>query len=119
MRRLPFIAVVVVLAAAVGVLAWLLRATPEPPPVAGVAENLAVWRAGVVSDLRYDVAFTIPASRAAAITGRLTASFTLASTTRALPFDFAQSASHVRAVRANHRAITATVVNGHVLMPAG
>jgi aminopeptidase N len=119
MRRLPFIALVVVLAAAVGVLAWLLRATPEPPPVAGVAENLAVWRAGVVSDLRYDVAFTIPASRAAAITGRLTASFTLASTTRALPFDFAQSASHVRAVRANHRAITATVVNGHVLMPAG
>jgi aminopeptidase N len=120
MRRLPFIAVVVVVAAAVGVLAWLLRATPEPPPpVAGVAENLAVWRAGVVSDLRYDVAFTIPASRAAAITGRLTASFTLASTTRALPFDFAQSASHVRAVRANHRAITATVVNGHLLMPAG
>jgi aminopeptidase N len=119
MKRLLLIALVVLGVAAVGVLAWLWRTPPRPAPVAGVAQDLAAWRASVVSDLRYDVAFAIPASRAAAITGRLTASFTLAPTTRALPFDFAQSASHVGAVRVNHRAIAATVVNGHVLMPAG
>jgi aminopeptidase N len=118
MRRIPLIALIVVVVAAAGGLAWLLRTTPAPPPVAGVAEDLAEWRASVLSDVRYDVAFALPSSRTAAITGRLTASFALASAARALPLDFAQSESHVLSVRVNGRAIHAAVVHGHVILPA-
>jgi aminopeptidase N len=115
MKRVGLIALLVL--PILGVLFWLMRTPPEAPPAAGVARDLAIWRAGVVSNVRYDIAFKLPASRSAAITGRLFATVTLASATRSLPFDFQQAASHVQAVRVNQKAVDAPVVNGHVVIP--
>jgi aminopeptidase N len=117
-RPLAVLIVLLVAAGVAALLIWRLRPAPEPPPVAGVAQDLAVWRASVVSDVRYDVALVIPSARTAAITGRMTASFALASAGRSLPFDFAQSATHVRAVRVNRRVVDAPVTNGHVVIPS-
>jgi aminopeptidase N len=116
MKRIALVAALVVVIA--GMLVWLLRPIPEPLPAAGVPLDLAVWRASALSDLHYDVSFVIPASRTAAITGRMTATFKLAGPARALPFDFAQDAAHVRAVRANHQVVDPIIANGHVIIPA-
>jgi len=113
-KTLLVVVLVVVIGAA---LAWVLHAPAEAPPAPGVAQDLAVWRAGVVSDVRYDVAFTIPAARTAPILGRMAASFHLSDTSRALPVDFQQSPAHVQSVRVNHQSVDAPVVNGHVVIP--
>lgn len=116
MKRLLLIAALLV--ASVAVLIWMRRPPRLPPPAAGVAQDLAMWRATAISDVRYDVAFTIPASRTSPIPGRLTATFTLSTPERPVPFDFAQSASHVQAVHVNQQAVSTDVVNGHVIIPA-
>src|SRR5262249_27832794 len=84
----------------------------------GVARDLAEWRARNISDLRYGVAFAIPATKTAPITGKMTASFALASADRALPFDFQQAADHGKAVPANQHDVAPIVTNGHVVIPA-
>ena len=120
MKRLLLLAAVLA-AVVIALLIWMRRREPVSSTTAvapGVARELAEWRARTVSDLRYDVAFTIPAVKTAPITGKMTASFTLAAADRALPFDFAQSADHVKALRVNHRDVPPAVANGHVVIPA-
>src|SRR5512135_2615479 len=60
--------------------------TAEPAP--GVPHALARERAGLVSDLRYDLQLAIPQQKDQAVTGRSVVRFRLARSDRALVLDF-------------------------------
>jgi aminopeptidase N len=87
----------------------------EPGP--GVSEALARERAAAMSDLSYELSFTIPADRQAPVRGRSVARFALESPRRVV-FDFAQPADRLVAVRVGSRALPPTVHDGHILIPA-
>lgn len=104
--------------AAIGVWRWQTARRPLPI-AAGVPIDVAEARASIISGLRYDVSFAVPAARSEPLHGRLTATFQLSAANRALPFDFAQPADHLLGVQANGSEILATIENGHVVIPAG
>src|SRR6185503_17902117 len=64
-----------------------------------------------------ELSFTIPADRQSPVRGRSVTYFVLKSPTPVV-FDFAQPAERLHAVRAGGRAVSATVVDGHIVIPA-
>jgi aminopeptidase N len=87
-------------------------------PVPGVALSLAEERAARIASLRYDLHLVVPEPATEAVTGRVTASFTLKDATRPLAFDFAAPDGALGAVRANGRGVDARLTNEHVVIPA-
>ena len=83
----------------------------------GVALELAERRAATIFNLHYDVRFVIPAARAEAITGSVTASFTLTEPGPVV-FDFAQPAEHVHGVRVAGEPVDFEARDEHVIVPA-
>ncbi|MEJ2084323.1 MAG: M1 family aminopeptidase [Acidobacteriota bacterium] len=69
----------------------------------GVSQRLAELRAETISDLAYEVFLSIPQTKDAPITGRITASFELSDPSRGVVFDFAQDNDHIAAVWVNDR----------------
>src|SRR4029078_11405814 len=61
-------------------------------PVPGVAESLATDRAARVFDLRYNLAFTIPAGRSERIAGHAVITFSLREVSAPLQLDFEPNA---------------------------
>jgi len=114
-RRLVLVLLAALIAAP---LAWLtLFDRRHPLPEAGIPQWLAEERAKRISDLRYDVSFTIPERRDQPVTGILTATFALADANDGLAFDFAQPAGNVHGVSANGRAVEPIIANGHIVIP--
>src|SRR6476469_5813604 len=88
---------------------------PEP----GISEALAHDRAARISNLRYDLAFTIPAARAEPISGRALIRFALKSADGPVVLDYQPDKSgFLRAVEANGRETKVRQVNGHIIVPA-
>ena len=90
-------------------------ATDVPGP--GIAETLARERAATIGNLRYELAFVIPATRKEAVQGRAVLRFTLQTPHRVV-LDFAQPADRLRTVRAGGVEVRALVENGHLTIPA-
>lgn len=90
--------------------------TDRPAP--GVALPLSRERAQLVTDLRYDLRLSIPASKAAPVTGRTVMRFKLSDTTRPLVLDFDPGHSHAVSVRSNGRPVRTRAENGHLVIPA-
>ena len=97
-------------------LAMTLAAAVEPPGT-GIPESLARDRAAAISDLRYDLTFTVPANRTTPVHGRAVLRFVL-KTPRLVVLDFAQPAERLLGVRNGRGAVGASVQNGHVIVPA-
>ena len=91
--------------------------TVERPVERGISEALASERRAIITDLRYDLRFTIPADRQSAVRGSAVARFTLGAPHRVV-FDFAQPAERLVRVMANGREVRPQHVNGHVIVPA-
>ena len=98
-----------------------------PDPDTGIPWSLARERVRNISDVRYEIAFDLPAEAHVPITGRLTARFRLADASARLVFDFAP-ASDLDLLPGREFVETATsggaeldfrVANGHVIIPAG
>ena len=89
----------------------------EPMPAPGIPETLARERAESIRDLQYDLTFAIPAEPGSAVQGQVTIRFSLIARRRVV-LDFAQPADRVRGVRVGGTSIRATVVNGHLVLPA-
>jgi aminopeptidase N len=87
-----------------------------PAPAAGVPETLARQRSAAISDLRYDLTFTIPADRSAPVRGRSIARFRLAAPTRVV-LDFAQPRDRIASVRTASGAAPFTFEHGHLIVP--
>src|SRR5258708_18010891 len=89
-----------------------------PDPDLGIPEALARERAGRVSNLRYDLAFTIPASRATPIGARVLIRFALASAAEPLVVDYLPDrAGILRSVEANGVRTAIRQVTGHIIVP--
>jgi aminopeptidase N len=87
-------------------------------PDAGVPLDVATHRAANISDLRYELALSIPDAVAAPLTGTTTIRFTLKDTKAPLVIDFETSRDHVKSVEANGTPAAFTYVNGHLVVPA-
>ena len=87
-------------------------------PDLGVSETLAAARAARVSNLRYDMAFTIPAQKAQPVAGRELIRFTLANADEPLVLDYAPDrAGILLRSEANGVEVTVRQVNGHIIVP--
>jgi aminopeptidase N len=86
-------------------------------PGPGISEALARERAAVISDLRYDLTFTIPDDRSEPVRGHAIVRFVLAAPHRVV-LDFAQPSDRVRRVRIDGRDVDLQVADGHLMVPA-
>ena len=86
-------------------LAILLAALPAGAqtmtPESGVPLDVATARAASISDLKYDLALSIPEAVSAPLTGTTTIRFTLKDAKSPLVIDFETSRDHVKSVEAN------------------
>jgi aminopeptidase N len=87
------------------------------PPGPGIPFALAEERAQRISELRYDLQFSIPAEPTAPITGRAIVSFVLKDATRPLALDLA-SPQRVKAASVNGTPSAIVRVPDHVIVPA-
>ena len=101
--------------------AWALasQSMAKPDPNLGISDVLARERAARVSNLRYDLAFTIPSEKAQPVRGRALIRFTLSSAAEPLVLDhLPDRAGILRSVEANGVPTPIRQVNGHVIVPA-
>ena len=85
----------------------------------GVTHTLARDRASRISDLRYDVRFSIPRDRSAPIAADLAITFTLATADEPLALDFAPNATgRLQTSAVNGSPLTTAVEQEHILIPA-
>jgi aminopeptidase N len=92
--------------------------TMQPPqgPGPGIPLTLAEERAARVSDLRFDLHFSIPADQGP-VTGRVTIGFALKDASRPLALDFG-APERPASVRANAADVTDSTTTDHVVVPA-
>ena len=90
------------------------EADPEP----GVALTLAAERARSISNLRYDLAFQIPAVVSEPLSGRATIRFALKDASQPLVLDFEPGAESIRSVSVGGESSAFRAVNGHIVIPA-
>ena len=92
----------------------------KPDPDLGISETLARERAARISNLRYDLAFTVPAARSQPVSARALIRFALSSATEPLVLDYQpDKAGFLRAVETNGKPTQVRQVNGHIIVPAG
>jgi len=87
-------------------------------PAAGVPLDIATARAANISDLRYELALSIPEDLSAPLTGSTTIRFSLKQASAPLVLDFETSREHVKAVDANGTSSPFLFTNGHIVVPA-
>jgi hypothetical protein len=108
---------------------FLARGTAENDPThkqiipyailaCGVPLALAQDRASRLSDLKYDLAFTVPAVKTAPIVGRAIVTFLLNDASTPLALDFVQPADHLQSLVVNTHKVEARVQNGHIVIPS-
>jgi aminopeptidase N len=86
-------------------------------PGAGIPHEIAEARAGLISDLRYQLTLTVPRLAGVAITGDMNVSFKLKDAAAPLVLDFGPGASQVVSFTANGKT-DFRAVNGHLVIPA-
>src|SRR5207244_4138169 len=92
-------------------------ATPGAPQP-GVSASLAQERARRLSDLRYNLSFSIPANRDAPIAGRAAIAFRLTDASDSLVIDFNPNrARAIHGIEANGSAIDVRHINEHLVVP--
>jgi aminopeptidase N len=101
----------------VGAVLAMTLAAVTPALTSGVSEALARERATAIHELRYELAFVLPAQRTERVQGLATIRFTLGARHR-IVLDFPQPRESVRAVRANAQSIQPSFENGHLVVPA-
>src|SRR5215831_16679931 len=86
---------------------------PEP----GVALTLATERARSIDDVRYALAFTIPADPSLPIGGKASIRFSTKDTSRKLVLDFAPGADHIGSISVGGKPSQFRVVKDHIVIP--
>ena len=84
----------------------------------GVSLGLAEFRSRMLSEIRYDIAFSIPESLEERITGRETVSFSLKRRT-AVQLDFREGREAVVSLKVNGKECTVDYRDEHIILPAG
>src|SRR6476619_3810277 len=101
---------------------WLIAMLQAVPsngvPGTGVPLTLAQSRADRMSDLRYDLHFTIPAAATEPLAGRSTIRFQLKEASAPLSLDFSEPAQRITSLSVVAVSLKKNVVEGHVMLPA-
>ena len=85
----------------------------------GISETLARDRASRVSNVRYELSFSIPPDKTSIISGHEVIAFTLSEARRPVVLDFEPGSSRrVRTLTIGREQLSPAVVNGHILLPA-
>jgi aminopeptidase N len=88
-------------------------------PDNGVSEPLARDRAARISDVRYDLAFTVPAAKTEPVSAREVVRFALKDASEPLVLDFAPNrAGFLKKTEVNGAETPVRQVNGHLIAPA-
>ena len=82
----------------------------------GVSWALASHRAGTISDLRYNISLSVPASRDEEIHGHEIVSFTLTDRDHPVVFDFKDAARKVASVKVDGNDVAYETVNDHIVV---
>ncbi len=90
---------------------------PAPGPAPGIPLSLAEERANRISDVRYNLHFSIPAEEGQQVDGRVVITFVLKDAARPLALDFVPNKG-VRSVRVDSKTIVPTIVPDHLVIPA-
>jgi aminopeptidase N len=99
----------------VGSLAVAAIAHAQEP---GISETLARDRASRVSNVRYELSFSIPRDKTSTIVGHEVVGFRLTDASRSLALDFEPgSTGRVRALTVGTERIQPAEVNGHLVLP--
>ncbi|HUK36619.1 MAG TPA: hypothetical protein VLV86_22040, partial [Vicinamibacterales bacterium] len=86
---------------------------------AGISQTLARDRALRISNVRYELAFSIPRDKTSTISGRETVTFVLDDASRPLLLDFAaESTRRVHSLNVGAESLAPRLVNGHLELPA-
>jgi aminopeptidase N len=85
-----------------------------PDPETGIPLTLAEERSARLSNVRYDLTFTIPQSPSEPLAGTASIRFVLRDTERPVVLDFEPGADHVTSVTVGGRAAPYRAVNGHI-----
>ena len=91
--------------------------TPDMTPGPGIPLTLASERAARISNLRYNLHLTVPATQGERLRGRMRLEFELNDATRPLTLDFAPRDS-VQSAAARGRSITLDEPQDHLVVPA-
>jgi aminopeptidase N len=110
MKHFPFVFPCLILLLA------LAACTNVSPVESGVSRDLARERAVRISGLRYDLAFSIPASPEEPCSGEVSIRFNLSSKGQ-LQLDFRPGAKAVHGLSVNGREMSADVRNEHIVIP--
>jgi len=89
-------------------------ATPGP----GIPLEVATRRAAIITDLRYELALTVPRELTQPLTGTITARFQLSDASQPLVVDFAPGADKVKSVAVGGATVAHTYVTDHIVVPA-
>lgn len=89
----------------------------EPETASGISWNLAKQRAQIISMIRYDLAFTIPAEKNQRIHGQETILFDVNDTSKPLVIDFKEPPESISSVSVAGKKIDHQVMNGHIVVP--
>jgi len=104
------------MAAAAAVIALQLPVTVDPD--IGVSESLAHDRAERISDVRYDLAFSVPAAKSEPVSAREVVRFALRDASSPLVLDFAPNrAGFLMKAEVNGTETAVRQVNGHLIAP--
>jgi aminopeptidase N len=91
----------------------------KPDPDLGVTDTLAAARAARLTNLRYDLAFVIPAEKGTPIGGRELIRFSVATTGEPIVLDYAPDrAGILTRSELNGAEVRVRQVNGHIILPA-
>ena len=100
------------------VLAAALAAASVPDdPGPGISEALARERAAVISDVHYDLAFSVPADRREPVQGREVVRFTLKAPHRVV-LDIARPTERIRSIGIANKRITPWMGDEHIAIAA-
>ena len=92
------------------------QSAAQDAPGPGVPLVLAEKRASRVSNLRYELHFTIPSAQSAAVTGRVTIRFDLKDASRPLALDFAAPSDAITGGNLNGRDARPEYVTDHLVI---
>ena len=98
---------------------FLVACTQKKQIIAGTSLDLAIERKNVISQLKYDLTFDIPASKSESIRGTVLLQFDLKNSSPILQLDFSGPAANIKTVRANNKDIQWEYENEHLLIDQG
>ncbi|HPV26270.1 MAG TPA: M1 family aminopeptidase [Bacteroidales bacterium] len=104
---------------AVAALVSCNRADREEYTAEGVSKLLATYRFETISDVRYNLIFTIDTGKSTPVEGTVVIDFVRRSGREPLVLDFRVPGDHLRSVSVNGREVEAALTNGHIVIDRG